>query len=105
MIAHVTIPIFSSPTNPIGTSEGQISLERLPTIGESLAWTELKKAGTSALVAALNTGRVDYIDTSPKIKSVDLVVGLDGVYLDSETAAREIALELESRFGLVYVDY
>jgi len=80
-------------------------LEHLPKIGESLAWNELKKIGTSALVAALNTSRVDYIDMSPKIKSVDLVVGLDGIYLDSEAAAREIALELENGFGLVYVDY
>lgn len=105
MIAHVTIPIFSSPTNPIGTSAGRIPLERFPKIGESLVWDELTKIGTSTLVAALNTSRVDYIDMSPKIKSVDLVVGLDGVYLDSDAAAREIALELESSFGLVYVDY
>lgn len=80
-------------------------MTRAPKIGEPLAWEELINDPVPELLSRLNTGRVDYLDTSPQIKSVDIVIGLDGVYLESEDAARELVRELQNRLGLVYVDY
>lgn len=104
MIAHITIPVFYSPVNPIGASEGRISLIRAPKIGESLAWEELL-ADAGELIPKMNTGCVDYLDTSPQIRGVDMAIGLDGIYLGSEEEARELVHELQSRLGLIYVDY
>lgn len=104
MIAHITIPIFASPTNPIGVSEGRIFLSSTPKIGEPLAWEELL-ADAAELVSRMRTGFVEYVDASPQIESVDVVIGLDGVYLSSEEEARELVHELQNRFGLIYVDY
>ncbi len=34
-----------------------------------------------------------------------MAIGLDGIYLGSEEEARELVHELQSRLGLIYVDY
>lgn len=106
MSTHISVPIFASPTRPIGTAQGRIVLSRVPAVGQGLPWEDLIPGREfEDLLATLNTTRVEYVDASPQIASVECVVGLDGVYANSDLAARKVASDLASLLRLVYSDY
>ncbi|MBQ0937831.1 hypothetical protein [Ideonella paludis] len=80
-------------------------MRNVPKEGDAFPWGELIDVTCSELLSELGGSRVDYADTSPQIKFVDAVIGLDGVFLNSEKAARDVVHQLHISLGLIYCDY
>jgi len=100
---HIDLPIFSTPTEPLGYFSGEIELDSMPRVGEAFPWPKgwLKHFPD---VFDRQAGQVWSVDKSLYAQA-ELRVTMFGLVAHDPLQAQELARHIEQVSGIPFEQY
>lgn len=97
---HIDLPIFSTPTEPLGFFSGEVELDSMPRNGEAFPWPKewLKHFRD---VFDRQAGQVWSVDKSPYAQA-ELRVTMFGLVARDRLQAQELARHIEHVSGIPF---
>jgi hypothetical protein len=101
---HVSLPLFSSPTDAFGSVSGELDVDAVPNEGDALVWPKSWDVGDFPYFGDDDQSRI-WGASSAELPGADYLLTMSGFVCDSVSEARRYAEFFQAVAGFDFDEY